>query len=148
METFKEFLQEGIVYKNPEGKYVRLGSEYSFHYRDKFVIDTKHILDRIQERGEANDLNFLLKKTIDYVIDRNARSKEYLFASKSKRIGIVVDYREDKNKSKSGIAGNQIIIVTWLGRKTSAGDFFAKAGTDKVILESLQSVGIEYVEFA
>ena len=64
MELFKEFLQEGVVYKNPEGKYVRLGSEYSLQYRDKFVIDTKHVLDRIQERGEANDLNFLLKKQL------------------------------------------------------------------------------------
>jgi adenosyl cobinamide kinase/adenosyl cobinamide phosphate guanylyltransferase len=116
-----------------------LGPEYVFLYRDKWVIDTFHKLDRAKQRGATELQTHLFVKAIDHLIDKlKSKSGKYLFVSKSTGLGMVVDHRGDR---KSRLKGDHLIIVTWLGDVTkqpinkTPEQVTAKNGTVKAIVE-------------
>lgn len=136
MKSFKEYLIENDT--EILRSTLNLGKEYTFLYKDTWVIDTFHKLDRVEKRGSNKGQTNLFKKAIDWLL-KTKKSKEYLFVSKSSRLGMVVDYRKDKMKK---VKGNHLIIITWLGDvtkklKKSPDEVFAKKGTEKVLLEDL-----------
>jgi hypothetical protein len=105
-------------------------NEYIYNYKGKWIIDTKHAADRFLQRStiEISDLEFLFKKAIEWVL-KKGQEREYLFFSRSRRQGIVVDYRKD---GRGKIKGNNLVVITFLPR----GKNNPKEGTEPVMLES------------
>lgn len=99
---------------------------------------SSHFFDRIGERG---------KITIDQLksIMSNVRKKlkdlpikgEFLFFSKSAKQGIVAVW--DAIKSK-------LSFLTFLPPKEKPEDYFAKSGTEKVMIESKGNIQIIYID--
>ena len=139
---FSEILYETLIYN---GKH--LPKEYVFEHRGKYIIDTLHSIEREAERGNYNtgEGEWIFTKAIDALLDgKLAGNKEYLFVSKSKKVGMVVDYRKDKENLLDG--GKHLIIVTWIGKKPNTKDFFAKPNTIKKIVESMGIDEIKLIE--
>jgi hypothetical protein len=137
MKTFLQYIAEN------DAELVRsalqLGKEYLFLYRDKWIVDTFHKLERSHQRSSTKDNEDLFKKAIDWLLNKNKPAAKFLFVSKSSKLGMVVDYRPDKKKK---VKGNHLIIITWLGNvqkdlKKTPEQVTAKKGTEKVLVEEL-----------
>ncbi len=127
-------------YLGSSGK-IKTGTPYIYQYRNKYIIDTKHSIDRKYERAKEGkfvlneqELIFMFEKIIDFVIKnehkwRDSYQTDILFFSKSLNQGIVITYREDKYARDDE---KHVVILTYLPKGRSN----PKPGTKKVITES------------
>ncbi len=143
MKSFKEYIEEAKY--QYDGKI--LGPEFNYFYKDTFVIDTFHKLDRVKDRGAIEKSKDLFRKAIDHLSKFGKKDKQYLFVSNSTNLGMVVDYRMDRKKVVDDRLS--VVIITWLGdvtkppiRKTPE-QVFAKKGTLKVLVESMD-LGLDF----
>lgn len=120
---------------------IKTGTPYIYKHRGKFIIDTKHSIDRKYERAKEGtfqlnekELIFIFEKIIEYCIkNENKWKNEYqtdmLFFSKSLNQGVVITYREDKYAKSNE---KHVVILTYLPKGKSN----PKPGTQKIITES------------
>ena len=114
--------------------------EYNYYYKGKWIIDTKHMLDRVGDRGAYDEAKKLFERAIEWLLKHKSAKGEYLFVSKSMHIAMVIDHRPDR---KGRVKGNVLAIETWLGdvrklpKPKTVQTVYAKEGTEKVIVESL-----------
>ena len=148
METLRDILSLGKRASTDEDLLRRvfgLGSEYSFHHRDKWVIDSHHKLEREAARAKTKDQPAFFRSMIDWLVGHNAADGNYLFVSRSTRLGVVIEYRKDR---AGKVKGSHPVVVTWLGdvtkpplNKKSIDDVVATKSTDKkVVLEYYGSI--------
>lgn len=139
MRTLKQIVESGMVTSiyhvmNPEKDgFAR------YEYEGRRVIDTKHSLEREVERDIGRDnINLLLKRSIDHLKMKGERFIHYLFFSKSLNQGIIVSFEPDTvnfGLSSRPSPINHVVILTVLPR----GRQEVRQGsrpTEKVILES------------
>jgi hypothetical protein len=149
MLTFRQILEDDAA--TLRDKFGLSPKEYIFYYKDKWIIDTKHSIARVTDRGvEDKAVVDLLKKSIDWVVKTKAAAKEqvYLFVSKSTNQAIVLDHRKD---NRHRVKGNILAVVTYLGdvRKLKPKGKDPKTvttthkGDKKVIVESLMAIKID-----
>ena len=154
MKTFIEILNETEF--DDIKKKLGLGKEYILFHNDKWVVDTKHSIERKEQRGFTKEIEQFLKDTIDYIIDKKlpAKNREYLVLSKSKHLGMVVAHKKDE---KNRVKGNLLSIVSWFGdvtkpplNKKSIKDVFVsrdkKDVTTKILVEFVENEIIEVDE--
>lgn len=149
MKEFKDFLfeaEEADIRK----KFNLDPNEYILFYRDKWIIDTKHAIER-KVRGSLDDAKKLFKRSIDSLLDKKLKTNQvYLIASKSLKIAAIVDYRKD---IRGRVKGNNLILITWLGdytkppmNKKSPGDIFLTNPNDKRLIVEYKDVNIYFDE--
>jgi len=111
-----------------------LGNEYLYSFKGKWIIDTKHSVQRKVERNELEEreIELLFKRSIKELIKRGRSYTEkdglYLFYSKSLDQAMIIDYREDK-KGKS--KGRHLIMISYLPKGRSK----PRPGTEKIVVE-------------
>lgn len=123
---FEQYLNEGL------DDILNIGSRYLYHWKNKWIINTKHGLDRIGQRNKltADELKRLFKEAIEKTIELGTHvGEEILFWSKSLKQGFV---------SAIDSQGN-IDLITFLPR----GKHQPKTGTEHIVLESKQYRVIE-----
>ena len=112
--------------------------EYVLYYKDKWIIDTKHYIQRKLQRKETDlskkEIETIFRRIIDYYWDFPEQFKyknQYLFYSIQYRQAFIVDFRED---TKHKVRGNNFILITFLPRnKHNVRD----DGTEKKFIESI-----------
>lgn len=131
----------GLYIRINENDSLQLGSPYIYKYKGKWIIDTKHSIDRRYQRVKQNkfvltekQIIFLFKKIIDYCLKNENKwvglyETEILFFSKSLNQGVVITYRRDKNSNSDE---KHVVIITYLPKGKSN----PKPGTLKVVTES------------
>ena len=129
MKTFKQFISEQFV----------PGPEYFYRYKNKWVIDTFHALERRDKRANYltdDDLKLFFNRMIDDFLDRGPsytkRDGKYLYYSKSFDQAILVTYRKD-NKSTNG--NREFIVISYF----RPGSKHARKDTQLITIESNQN---------
>jgi hypothetical protein len=106
-------------------------------YKNKFVVDTKHSIERNKERLNLtdNEIQTIFKRGIDTLLKKGYGSGDFLLFSKEFNQGFVIDYRPSNNKRKE----NDLIVITTL----------PKDGTTKLVLERYNDspLSIELVNY-
>jgi hypothetical protein len=123
--TFKDYLEENIL-----NDVLNLGSKYLYFWKDTWVLNTKHGLERILQRStlKPEQLKKLFKSAIEKAKSIGAKVGEnILFFSRSLNQGFV-----------SSIAKDGIHLITFL----PPGKSFAKDDTKKVVTESMDDGSI------
>jgi hypothetical protein len=109
-----------------------LKSRFLLHWKKHWIINTKHGLERIIERGEltAEQMKQLFQRALDKFANMKARVGEaFLFFSKSLNQGFV-----------SAVNGHgDLTLITFLPR----GRRNPKPGTDVALMESLEFTFVE-----
>jgi len=143
MKSFKELLLEfdSDIETEIRNKMKLDPKEYNFYYKGKWIIDTKHKLARVTDRGSYDKAKTLFKRAIDWIMSNKASKGEFLFVSRGMHLAMVVDHRPDR---KGRVKGNVLAIETWLGdvrelepEPKTVQSVYAKKGTKKVIVESI-----------
>lgn len=118
---FEQYLiQEGIL-----DNVLNLGSKFLYFWKNKWIINTKHGLERITQRNNltVDQLKKLFREAIEKAIELGVHTgEEILFWSKSLKQGFV---------SAIDKSGN-IDLITFLPR----GKHQPKTGTEHIVLES------------
>lgn len=121
LPSFKDYLiAEGAV-----DDVLNMGSKYFYHWKDKWILASKHGIERIFERSSLSKEQ--LKKLFKNAIERLKTIKvnledTVLFYSKSLEQGFI-----------SAVDREGLRLITFLPR----GKQIAKDGTEKVIVESI-----------
>jgi len=121
-------LQNYLVSEGILDDVLNLGSKFMYFWKNKWIINTKHGLDRIGQRNKltTTELKRLFKEAIEKSIELGVRAgEEILFWSKSLKQGFV---------SAIDNQGN-IDLITFLPR----GKHQPKDGTEHVVLEGKQT---------
>lgn len=110
--------------------------EYIFQHRDRWVIDTNHAAQRMQQRNSYSnkELATFFRRMIDKYLSLGPdylklNNPEFLFFSKSLNQGMIIAYRKDFKKIDNK---KHFVVVTFFPR----GNKRAKPGTEIIMLES------------
>lgn len=130
LKGFKEFskLEENIL-----DDVLNLGSKFLYFWKNKWILNTKHGLERILQRSKLkiDQLKQLFRKAIEKVNTMKTDvGQTFLFYSKSLNQGFI---------SAVGEQGN-LNLITFL----PPGRSFPKPGTQKVVIESLEGEQLEF----
>lgn len=111
---------------------VDLGSKFLFHWRNHWIVNTKHGMDRIIERSKLSldQLKFLFQKSLEKLASMKTRIGEtVLFFSRSLNQGFV---------SAINSSGD-LTLITFLPK----GRHNPKPGTDVELLEHMEYTFVE-----
>ena len=117
--SFKEYLEENVL-----NDVLNLTSKYLYFWKDTWILNTKHGLERILQRStlKPDQLKKLFKTAIEKAKSIGAKVGEnILFFSRSLNQGFV-----------SSIGSDGIRLITFL----PPGKSFAKDDTRKIVTES------------
>lgn len=117
-KTFKEYLEENIL-----NDVLNLGSKFMYFWKNTWIINTKHGMERILQRSNltTEQLKKLFKNAIEKAKEIGAKTGEnILFFSRSLNQGFV-----------SAVGSDGLRLITFL----PPGKSFAKDDTKKVVTE-------------
>jgi hypothetical protein len=131
MKTFRQHLiDEGVL-----DDVLNLGSKFLYFWHGKWVMNTKHGLERILQRSKIgiDGLKKLFRTALEHFMKMQAEVGEtMLFFSKSLNQGFIAAVGPKKN----------LQLVTFL----PPGKSFPKPGTEKIVVESEEIQIDHYVE--
>lgn len=121
-------LQQHLIDEGVLDGVLNLGSKFMYFWKGKWIINTKHGLDRIMQRNtlKKEQIAQLFKEAIEKAIQMGVHTgEEILFWSKSLKQGFVSAIDKQGN----------IDLITFLPR----GKHQPKTGTEHVVLEGKQT---------
>lgn len=130
MKTMKQTIEEGVL-----DDVLNMGSQFLYFWKKKWIINTKHGMERIMQRSKLTiaQIKLLFKRAIEKFINMQATvGQEFLFYSNSLKQGFVSVVGKDGN----------LKLITFL----PPGKSFPKDGTKKMVIEGKEYEDITIVE--